>query len=96
MTTDRRALLAGLSTMLALAGCSNNPTSSSTPALLETDEVQNAMSALVDSVDSLKRSISEFGTANPKDVVPHVRAAAASVDTALTDLRMALGYADSN
>ena len=90
MTPDRRALLAGLGSLLALAGCHSGPAAES--ADVQTDEVQNAVNMMADAVESLNRSVNEFGTANWTEIVPHVRAAAGEVKQSLTALRAALGY----
>jgi hypothetical protein len=98
MSTDRRALLAGLSglsTALALAGCRRDAdTTAGNP--LDNQDVQNAMSALIESVDTLKKAVGAFGAANCKDVAVQVRAATAEVSTNLNGLREALGFPDSN
>ena len=93
MISNRRALLTGLSSVLALAGCRNEVKPSA--AVPDSDQVQNALAALDESVDILQKSIGEFGTANWMDVVPHVRAAAADVNNAAIQLRNVLGFGDS-
>jgi hypothetical protein len=99
MATGRRTLvaeLAGLSAVLALAGCRTDPNAGAPADVLESEEVQNAMNALVDAVDVLQKTIGELGAVNPRDVAQHLRTAAADVSSALAGLRHALGYPDSN
>ena len=95
MTTDRRAVLGGLGSVLVLAGCRNEVNSSST-ATPDSEQVQNALTALGESVETLQKSIGEFGTANWMEVVPHVRAAAEEVNNAVLQMRNVLGYGDAN
>jgi hypothetical protein len=97
--TDRRALLAGLSgmgTALALAGCRGNPDAQAPSVDLNSEDVQNAMKALIDSVEALQTAIAGFGAANCKDVAVQVKGAAVEVNNNLAGLRQALGLPDSN
>ena len=97
--TDRRTLLAGLSgfgSALALTGCRRDPEASGGPNPADDQNVQNAMDALIESVDTLKKTVGGFGAANCKDVAIQVTAAAAEVSSSLSQLRQALGYPDSN
>ena len=81
---------------LALAGCRRDADTPSGSNLLDSEDVQNAMTALVESMDTLKKTIGAFGAANCKDVAVQVRTAAAEVSRNLEGLRQALGYPDSN
>ncbi len=81
---------------MALAGCRRDPDASTGSSPLDSAEVQNAMSALIESVGTLKKATGGFGAANCKDVAVQVKAAAAEVSKNLDDLRQALGYPDSN
>jgi hypothetical protein len=97
--TDRRALLAGLSgfsTALALSGCRGNPEAQAPSVDLNSEDVQNAMKALIESVETLQTAVTGFGAANCKDVAVQVKSAAAEVNTNLAGLRQAIGYPDSN
>lgn len=92
--TDRRAILAGLSGILA--GCRANPGVQTASVDLNNEAVQNALNALIESVELLQKTVGAFGTANCKDIAVQVKNAAADVNNNLTGLRQALGYPDSN
>ncbi len=92
--TDRRAILAGLSGILA--GCRTNPDAHTASVDLNSESIQNAMNALIESVETLQKTVGAFGTANCKDVAVQVKDAAADVRANLAGLRQALGYPESN
>jgi|HubBroStandDraft_3_1064219.scaffolds.fasta_scaffold41437_2 hypothetical protein len=90
--TDRRAILASLSGILA--GCRTTPEAQTVD--LNNEGVQNALNALIESVELLQKTVGAFGTANCKDIAVQVKNAAADVNNNLTGLRQALGYPESN
>jgi uncharacterized protein YukE len=92
--TDRRAILAGLSGILA--GCRGNPEEQAPSVDLNSEEIQTAMKALIDSVETLQTAVAGFGAANCKDVAVQVKSAATDVNNNLAGLRQALGLPDSN
>jgi len=92
--TDRRAILASLSGILA--GCRANPEAQTASVDLNNEGIQNAMNALIESVEMLQKTVGAFGTANCKDIAVQVKNAAADVNNNLAGLRQALGYPESN
>jgi hypothetical protein len=63
--------------------------------VLNNEDLQNAMNAMVSAVEALHQTMGEFGAASPQVVAIHVKSAAGQVAMALTGLRQAMGYPDS-
>lgn len=96
MATDRRALFVSLTAALALTGCRNDVNTCASADVTNNEDVQNAMNAMVMSVEELNSTLGEFGTASPQVVASHLKIAVGGVAKALTDLRQALGFPDSS
>jgi hypothetical protein len=94
MTTGeapRRALLLGIATLGAMTLPACSPPEDAKPSAVATfanhDKIVQAMDELAGAVDKLDQAIGGFDDDNWRDVVPSVREAAGSVESALANLK---------
>ena len=92
---NRRQFAIMLPVACTLIGCDTDQKPSSTATLLNNSEVQDALKALNDAIDSLEGDVGRFDEDNWREVVPDVETSATDVRNAFDNLRQALGVSDS-